>query len=106
VLFCRYLRRGTLLFHHYQKNDDAVQSAFARILIDAGADSDLVDKSGESLLLLSLRQGRPEIARLLVKAGASVLGEIHEKYFIMFAARNGMNDLIDETIDIGLDVNR
>lgn len=51
---------------------DAVRSEFARILIDAGADFDLADESGESLLLLSLRQGRSEIARLLVKLDGGI----------------------------------
>ena len=85
---------------------DAVRAEFARILIDAGADVDLVDGNGESLLLLSLRHGRPEISRSLVKAGATIFGDVHGKDFIMLAARNGMNDLIDVAIENGFDVNR
>jgi len=85
---------------------DCNLSEFARVLIDAGADFDFVNERNESLLLLSLERGHLEIARLLVKAGASVLGDVHGKDFIMLTARYGMNDLIDIALDNNFDVNR
>lgn len=81
-------------------------SEFVRVLIHSGANFDLVNDRDESLLLLSLGREHPKIARLLVEAGASILGEIHGRDFIMLAARNGMTDLIDVAIDKGFDVNR
>ena len=86
------------------KNCDLAE--FARVLIHSGADFDLVNDRNESLLLLSLVREHPKIARLLVEAGASILGEIHSRDFIMLAAHNGMNDLIEVAINNGFDVNR
>ena len=42
----------------------------ARLLLEAGADKDLADNSGETALMLSSVLGHAEIARLLLEAGA------------------------------------
>ena len=85
---------------------DAVRSEFARALIEAGADINQVNERNESLLLLSLRHGRPKIARLLVEHGVQLNGEIANKDFLMLAASLGANDLVGVAIKHGFDLNR
>lgn len=83
-----------------------VRTDFASALIGAGADIDELNDRGESILLRALRQNRPEIARLLVAADASIDGEISGKNFVMLAAGLGLNDLIEKGMDAGFDVSR
>jgi len=59
-----------------------------------------------SFLLRSLWRSRPEIARLLVNAGAELDGEIAGKDFLMLAARLGLNDLVEKGIAADFDASR
>ena len=85
---------------------DMARVEFARALIEAGANVNEVNDRGESILLRSLYRSRPEIARMLVDAGASFEGEISKKDFVMLAARLGLNDLIHKGVDAGFDLSR
>ena len=44
----------------------------ATLLIEAGADVNIVDKSGAAALMLAVRKGNLRIGEVLIKAGADV----------------------------------
>jgi len=77
----------------------------ARLLIDAGADVDLVDQNGWTALIYSARYNSPEIARLLIDAGADVdLVTQDGSTALMFAAVSNRPEIARLLIAAGANV--
>ena len=88
----------------------------AILLIEAGADMNIVDKSGHAALMLAVRKGNLRIGEVLIKAGAEVdklcaegltdsLYCTLEGTALMLAAQKGYLSITEALIEAGADVN-
>jgi ankyrin repeat protein len=79
----------------------------ARRLLDAGADAEAPDRTGESPLLLAARAGEPDIVEALLENGAEV--DARDPHFgqtaLMVAVREGRLEVAQRLIEAGADVN-
>ena len=73
----------------------------ARRLLRAGAQLDLVNRSGESALACALQEGRRAVAAVLVDAGAAPLGECSRETPLASAARLGDLELMQRLLERG-----
>ena len=117
--FSRYLDMGASpdvrnhkdrsVLHHitqlrtHQCDFDEVRAAFLQQLIDAGADLSVTDSRGATTTLLSLRDGRLDITRLLVEHGAPISGDLGKNNFLILAAEKGAPDLVEAALQAGFD---
>lgn len=84
---------------------DKVRSGFSAALLAAGANPNQTNSKGYSLLIDALYQKRLNIARQLIHAGAGFKGD-YMGNVLTLAARAGMNDVIDQALTRGFDINK
>uniref|UniRef100_A0A7S2XXR8 Uncharacterized protein n=1 Tax=Fibrocapsa japonica TaxID=94617 RepID=A0A7S2XXR8_9STRA len=76
------------------------------LLIKAGADIDVTNKSGSTALILSAQRGHLHIVNLLIKAGADVNMANHYGFTaLMLAAEDGYEEIVRVLVEAGTNKN-
>jgi hypothetical protein len=100
-------KRGESILTYLLK-DPFSRVEFTTSLIAAGADVNLINRKGESPLLMAIQFEKNEEAKVLLEAGADfnyVLPELGLTPF-MLAAKNGNVEMIELLLERGVDVNQ